>query len=43
MITKAILQSHTVATLKKEISKANIKEYSGKKKGEIIEKRNQKK
>lgn len=37
MITKAILQSHTVVTLKKEIRKSNIKEYSGLKKAEIIE------
>ena len=37
MITKAILESHTVATLKKEIRKSNIKGYSGEKKGGIIE------
>ena len=37
MITKTILESHTVATLKKEIRKSNIKEYSGLKKAEIID------
>ena len=34
---KSILESHSVATLKKEISKTNIKKYSKMKKAEIIE------
>ena len=37
MITKAILQSHPVSVLKKEIKKSNIKKYSKLTKGEIIE------
>jgi len=37
MISKAILESHPVSVLKKEIRKSNIKGYSGKKKAEIIE------
>ena len=37
MITKAILESHPVSVLKKEIRKSNIKKYSGLKKAEIIE------
>tara|TARA_R110000765_G_scaffold67344_1_gene130143 strand:- start:379 stop:765 length:387 start_codon:yes stop_codon:yes gene_type:complete len=34
---KSILESHSVATLKKEISKSNVKGYSKMKKAEIIE------
>ena len=36
MISKAILESHPVSVLKKEIRKSNIKGYSGLKKAEII-------
>jgi hypothetical protein len=34
---EAILRSHPVATLKKEISKTNVKGYSKMRKGEVIE------
>tara|TARA_R110001606_G_scaffold294818_1_gene442493 strand:- start:381 stop:740 length:360 start_codon:yes stop_codon:yes gene_type:complete len=34
---ESILKSHSVATLKKEISKSNVKGYSKMKKAEIIE------
>lgn len=37
MVSKEILNSHSVGTLKKEISKTNIKGYSKLKKAEIIE------
>jgi hypothetical protein len=37
MVSRDILNSHPVATLKKEISKTNVKGYSKMKKGEIIE------
>ena len=37
MITKAILESHPVSVLKKEVRKSNIKKYSKLTKGEIIE------
>jgi hypothetical protein len=37
MITKEILASHPVTTLKKEISKTNIKGYSKMKKAQVIE------
>ncbi len=36
MTTKEILNSHSISTLKKEISKTNIKGYSTMKKNEII-------
>ena len=37
MLSKEILNSHSVGTLKKEISKTNIKGYSKMKKAEIVE------
>jgi len=37
MVSKEILNSHSVGTLKKEISKTNIKGYSKMKKAEIVE------
>lgn len=37
MVTHDILNSHSVATLKKEISKTNVKGYSKMKKNEVIE------
>ena len=37
MDLKTRLESHPVATLKKEISKTNVKGYSKMKKGEVIE------
>jgi len=37
MLTKEILNSHPATTLKKEISKTNIKGYSKLKKGELVE------
>ena len=36
-VTKEILASHPVTTLKKEISKTNIKGYSKMKKAQVIE------
>ena len=37
MVSREILNSHPVATLKKEISKTNVKGYSKMKKNEVIE------
>ena len=37
-VTREILESHPVSVLKKEISKTNIKDYSGDKKADIIKK-----
>ena len=37
MVTKEILMSHPVATLKKEVAKTNIRGYSKLKKAEIID------
>ena len=37
MVTRDILNSHPVATLRKEISKTNVKGYSKMKKNEVIE------
>jgi len=34
---EAILKSHSLATLKKEISKTNLKKYSKMKKAEVVE------
>ena len=36
-ITKEILNSHPVGTLKKEIAKTNVKGYSKMKKAEIVD------
>lgn len=37
MVTKEILMSHPISTLRKEVSKTNIKGYSKLKKNEIID------
>jgi len=37
MLTRDILKSHSVSTLKKEISKTNVKGYSKMKKAEVID------
>ena len=37
MPTKEILNSHSISTLKKEISKTNIKGYSKLKKSEVVD------